>query len=404
MRINHNIASMATQSSLFKVNRDMSKSLQKLSTGLRINSAADDAAGLGVSENLRTQIRGGNQALRNTQDSIALLQIADGALSEQADILQRMRELVIQAKNDTYTSTERHYMGTEFSSLTQELDRIASTTRYNGMQLFATPEQSGNYTPDGSAEYASNLESATPETAHKTMMAGALQDNPLGPNDMGSGNHFNMNIGGNYSANDAASYISAGNDDYFSSSSENMITIQFGQMDTNTLLYLDPTNAFAGSDPIFNLDGSTLFSDFTFDADPTTQSFGDFMIQAANPNATVQDKLGLLLKIIDGRGDQLTPAEVSVFNTAQSGSPTGLDRVNKMRAYIGAMENRLEHTVNNLMNQVTNTQSAESLIRDVDFASETANMTRAQIITQSATAFLSQANSAPQSVLQLLNR
>jgi flagellin len=137
MRINHNISSMVTQGSLFKTNRAMGKSLEKLSTGLRINSAADDAAGLGVSENLRTQVRGMGQAMRNTQDAIALLNVADGALNEQAAILQRMRELVIQAKNDTYTQTERNYMGTEFEALYNELDRIAKTTNYNGMRIFA---------------------------------------------------------------------------------------------------------------------------------------------------------------------------------------------------------------------------------------------------------------------------
>ena len=128
MRINHNISSMTTRNSLFIVNRDLTKSIQKLSTGLRINSAADDAAGLGISENLRTQVKGMNQALKNTQDAIALLNIADGALNEQAAIMQRMRELVIQAKNDTYTQTERDYMGQEFGQLLSELDRIAATT------------------------------------------------------------------------------------------------------------------------------------------------------------------------------------------------------------------------------------------------------------------------------------
>ena len=128
MRINHNIASLGTQSALFRVNRDLGKSMEKLSTGQRINSAADDAAGLGVSENLRTQVRGLGQALRNQQDVIAMLNIADGALQEQASILQRMRELVIQAKNDTYTSTERAYMYDEFAKSMDQLDQIAATT------------------------------------------------------------------------------------------------------------------------------------------------------------------------------------------------------------------------------------------------------------------------------------
>jgi flagellin len=163
MRINHNISSMTAQGSLFRVNRDTAKSLQKLSTGLRINSASDDAAGLGGSENLRTQIRGMQMAFRNTQDAISLLQIADGALNEQADILQRMREIVIQAKNDTYTQNERDYMYQEFSGLMGELDRIAAVTNYNGMQIFAAPESQTGI--EGQTLLASNNYDGTPHAA-----------------------------------------------------------------------------------------------------------------------------------------------------------------------------------------------------------------------------------------------
>jgi flagellin len=398
MRINHNIASMTTQNSLFKVNREMSKSIQKLSTGLRINSASDDAAGLGVSENLRTQVKGMGQSLRNTQDAIALLNIADGALNEQADILQRMRELVIQAKNDTYTDTERQYMGQEFGALAHELDRIASTTRYNGMQLFATPETSGN---NSGGVYASNSDAAAPETAHKTIMAATLSDSPLGDEDLGSGNHFNMMIGGNYSKSDEDAFTAAG--EYYQSSAGNMITIKFGQMDTNALLFPDPTAASPDpSNPMMDFGGIGYFGDFSWHPDPLDPQFdgGDVMIQTSAPgmNGTIQDKLNLILQVIDGDTSATLQSAVMSNRT----SPTGLDRVNKMRAYIGAMTNRLESSVNNLMNQITNTQAAESLIRDVDMASETANFTKSQILTQSATAMLSQANSLPQGVLSLL--
>lgn len=398
MRINHNIASMSTQASLFKVNRDMSKSIQKLSTGLRINSAADDAAGLGVSENLRTQVNGMEQSLRNTQDTIALLNIADGALGEQADILQRMRELVVQAKNDTYTDTERGYMGQEFTSLGHELDRIAQTTRYNGMQIFATPEASGN-TNGGGGIYGSNSNNSAPETAHKTINATSLPDNPLGSADVGSENYFNMMIGGNFSQNDANNFAGGM---YFKSGASNMITIQFGQMDTNALLTTDPSGAFWGPTPQTDFSGLGLVGDFSWDPSAAGDAGDQCIAAGAGANASVHDKLNLILQVIDGDGSSISNAmKTNVFGS-NANSPTGLDRVNKMRAYIGAMTNRLEHTVNNLMNQVTNTQAAESQIRDVDMASETANFTRSQILTQSATAMLSQANSLPQGVLGLL--
>jgi len=144
MRINHNISSMITQNSLFAVNRDMGKSLERLSTGLRINRASDDAAGLGVSENLRTQVRGTAQAIRNSQDGIAAITIAEGAANEVSSILQRMRELAVQSANDTLTSTERAYTNQEYGQLVDEIDRIAAVTNYNGMKLISSTGTNAN--------------------------------------------------------------------------------------------------------------------------------------------------------------------------------------------------------------------------------------------------------------------
>lgn len=394
MRINHNISSMHTQGSLFKVNRSMTKSLEKLSTGIRINKSSDDAAGLGVSENLRIQTRGMEQALKNTQDAIALLNIADGALNEQADILQRMRELVVQAQNDTYTQTERDYMGQEFGLLMKELDRIATVTRYNGMQIFATPESSGN----ASAGVYANANGA-PETAHKTQQASSLGNvSSLGAGDKGSGHHFNMMIGANYDQADTSSYNSSSK--FYSENASNMITIAFGQMDSNALFHINPLTASG------DFDGDGLFGDFTwgsnypaFDGD-----MGDTFIDFAfGGNGTLKSKLNLIHKLIDGDlGNVPDSVTGALFGTLDKSSPTGLERVNQMRAKIGAMINRLEHSSNNLVNQIAQTQSSESLIRDTDFATETANFTKNQIITQSSTAMLAQANTTPQMILRLL--
>ncbi|OGK05771.1 MAG: hypothetical protein A2519_03160, partial [Candidatus Raymondbacteria bacterium RIFOXYD12_FULL_49_13] len=135
MRINHNISSMITQGALRQVNRDMNTSLERLSTGLRINRASDDAAGLSVSEQMRTQVRGMHQAKSNAQDGIALLQIAEGAANEIESMLQRMRELAVQSTNDTLTTTERAYTNQEYTSLMSEIDRITNVTQYNTQTL-----------------------------------------------------------------------------------------------------------------------------------------------------------------------------------------------------------------------------------------------------------------------------
>jgi flagellin len=287
MRINHNISSMITQGSLYTVGRQMTTSLERLSTGLRINRASDDAAGLGVSENLRTQVNGTAQANKNAQDGIAALTIAEGAANEISSILQRMRELAIQSSNDTLTSTERSYTDKEYLALSDEIQRIASVTNYNKQELLST-------------------------TATRFGFLGAA----------GSG---------------AALWIDA--------------------------------NHTAGTDSI------------TVTIDTLTT-----------------DALNLT-----------TGAVRNVYLTTQilsANSITRLDNaissVNTMRSNMGAYINRLEHAINNLNVSNTNQASAESQIRDVDFAAETAQYTRNQILTQSGTAMLAQANTIPQSVLQLL--
>lgn len=278
-RINHNVPAMITGNSLRQTDRSLSKSLERLSTGMRINRAADDAAGLSVSEQLRTQVRGLNMGARNIQDGIALLNIAEGALIEVESMLQRMRELSIQAANDTLTSVERGYIQIEISQLQTEMDRIVSGTQYNSQELL-----------NGTAPWG-------------TAPGGVLH---IGPN---------------------------------SDSATDVIQYQIDPMTTATLGV-----------------GAT-------DIDVLTQT------TATNAISSLDE---------------------------------ALRSVNELRATLGAMTNRLEHALVNQENQETNMQAAESVIRDSDFALETSIFTRNQILEQSATAMLAQANSVPQNILSLL--
>ena len=280
MRINHNVSAMITQGSLFKTNRSLGKNLEKLSTGLRVNRASDDAAGLGVSENLRTQVRGTAQASRNAQDGIAVLTIAEGAANEISAVLQRMRELAIQSANDTLTSVERGYTQAEFAQLQAEIDRIADVTNYNGMDL---------------------LSSATD---------------------------------------------------------------RFG-VAGNNILWVD-ANDTVGIDSI------------TVTINELTAS-------------------GLSIDTASANLDTQTDAVAAIGDL-----DSAIDSVNTMRSDMGSYINRLDHAINNLSVSNTNQQAAESLIRDVDFANETSDFTKNQILIQSATSMLAQANMIPQSVLQLL--
>ncbi len=279
-RINHNVPAMITGGSLRRVNRHVAKSLEKLSTGLRINRAADDAAGLSISEQLRTQVRGLSMGNRNIQDGISLVNIAEGALIEIQDMLQRMRELSIQAANDTLTVTERSYIQVEIDNLKEELDRIANGTQYNSMKLL-----------NGSGVWANGL-------------GGVLH---IGPND----NNDNSDV----------------------------VNVYIGAITTGGL-------SIAGND--------------------------------------------LLVTSQTGATTAITSLDVA------------LSSVNTLRADLGAVTNRLEHALNNQENQEQNMTAAESVIRDTDFAHETMQFTRNQILQQSSTAMLSQANMIPQSVLQLL--
>ena len=280
MRIVHNIPAMITQGMLSKTNRSLQKNLEKLATGLRINRASDDAAGLGVSENLRTQVRGTAQASRNVQDGMAAINIAEGAAGTIADILQRMRELAIQSANDTLTNLERTYTNQEFAALNDEINRVASVTNYNGMKL---------------------LEGA-----------GATR---------------------------------------------------FGN--TDSVLWIDANDAR-------NVDSITV------------------TIETLNNSANGLNTVLLDLMAQTSAVDAITTLDFAV------------DSVNVMRADMGAYINRLESTLNHLANSNTNQAAAESVIRDVDFAHETADYTRNQILIQSGTAMLAQANMVPQTVLQLL--
>ena len=280
LRINQNTAAVNAYRNLSVTDGQMSKSLEKLSSGFRINRAADDAAGLAISEKLRGQVRGLDTAAANAQNGISLIQTAEGALNESTAILQRMRELAVQAGNDTNTGDDRTQIGKEVTQLTAELNRISSTTQFNTKNLL-----NGEISSTGFSN--------------------------------GTGNaSFTFQIGAN-----------AGQ----------VLNVTVGSMDATTL----GVNAL-------NLTDSA--------------------------NAS----------------------------TAIAAIDTALGRVTGQRSSLGAVQNRLEHTVNNLNVASENLAASESRIRDTDMAKEMMSFTRAQILSQAGTAMLAQANQAPQGVLSLL--
>jgi flagellin-like hook-associated protein FlgL len=247
-------------------------------------------------------------------------------------------------------------------------------------------------------------------------------NDPLGPEEYSSANHFNMFVGANYTQQDADA-LDADNLSWGDRGAADLITIQFAQMDTNALLTPYPAGLsvddLGNGKPLQLGDARAMWDSFAWNGDPmfmgTDPQYDneDTVLDMMGPQNDItntgipvadmglQGKLGLMLSMIDGNSNEVN-ADTSDFLFSSFANTTGLNRVNKMRAAIGAWTNRLETTVNNTLNQITNQQSAESVIRDADFATESTAFTRNQILTRSSTAMLAQSNMVPRTVLQLL--
>ncbi len=272
LRVNTNVPSLFAQKHVSRSGERLSKSFLHLSSGLRINRAADDAAGMGISEKMRSHIRSMKQAMRNTNDGISMIQTAEGSFSEMNNILSRMRELAVQASSEVLQTTERAYIGTEFVALQSEIDRIADATEFNGLKL-------------------------------------------------------------------------------------------------------------------------------------TNGSVATVDVQVGIKNVAAQDRITVTLQDVNQSALGITTSTVTTAQSAQttiSAIDTAINSLNTSRAALGAAQNRLQSAVTNLAVYHENTVASESAIRDVDFASETAEMTRNSIFQQAGIAVLAQSNRAPEIALQLL--
>jgi flagellin len=338
MQVNHNIRAMITQHSLYSSNNSMSKSLEKLSTGLRINRAQDDSAGLAMSEQMRTQIRGLGKAKQNAGDGVAALQIAEGGLSEITNIMQRQRELAIQAANDTLTSTERKYLNDEFVELSKEIGRISTSTDYNGKNLL-------NYNADANLSFGAASVDNTGKPKVDT------NNKPIYP---GS---FTLHVGANYSG-------MWGTGGKHTGKWSNEIAVTYAGL-----------NCYASEKGEWTVivGGITFMTKGSVAGAQGSSAAQGISIGTYKAAVDAIDKLGDAIKAVSGA-----------------------------RAKIGTFINRLEYTINNIANMEFNTQDAESRIRDTNFATETTQFTRNQIMVQAGTSMLAQANMLPQSVLGLL--
>jgi flagellin len=425
LSVQNNVAAMNAYRNLSTTNDAMSKSLERLSSGFRINRAADDAAGLAISEGLRSQIGGMTQAVRNTQDGTSVVQTAEGALNETTSILQRMRDLSVQASNDgSLNDDAKGSIQKEITQLKSELDRIANTTTFNGTKLL-----------DGKF----NKTFQVGANAGETIGVQIATDPTLASNKGldSAGLHVdNLNVtalGGNYT--DGGTTAAAGNvarttDADASNAAVLTITAQTGD-DFNSGTAASDIQSFK------NLTGSIAFGGKTFDFSTVDYSGAtDSATALAALNLAARKALNLNTDPFAGAassGDPLTfsvtekvagytdasgvalgtgtdqiDAATPVFS-AQSGASAAINAidaaiktVSSVRADLGAIQNRFEHTVNNLNTAIENTTASESRIRDTDMASEMTKFTQSQVLQQAGTAMLAQANQSTQSILKLL--
>ncbi len=365
MRINHNISALNTFNQLSTNAVNSNSALQKLSSGLQINKAGDDAAGLAISEKMRGQIRGLDQAAKNSQDGISLIQTAEGALNEITSILQRMRELAVQAGSGTLATEDRAAITTEISQLKEEINGIAERTQFNGANLI-----------DGT--FGVKLDDDS------TLKAGS--DGVAAIDIAGAAASSTYTL---------AAVADEGHGDKVVLSDEN------GNAQTIVL-----TEGTAG---VLNFD--KLGVKITLDANWTREGLdGETVITTNSAAQSIQiganqgQKLDLSLSDMrmDGLGLEVDVSSSEAAGAAITNIDAAIGKLSTERAKLGAYQNRLEHTINNLNTSSENLSAAESRIRDVDMAREMMEFTKTNILSQAATAMLAQANQQPQQVLKLL--
>jgi len=381
MRINTNIMALNAQNKLSRNQTSVEKSIQKLSSGLRINGASDDASGLAISEKMRAQIRGLGQAQSNAQDGISMLQTAEGALQQTTDILQRMRELVIKAQNTgVLTDDDRTSINTELSTLRDEVDRIATSTTFNGKKLL-----------DGSigTDVAGNA-GATITGAVNINAASAL-----------SGTTFTIAQGeGDYEDRLRITWTDKDNELHTAYSDI--------KLDADDKLKGKVTFAEAGITVDYGDDKLAVDSLTGKILTDTAEKRAEFKIGA---NTYSEDVLAAgiadmssegLNRLANGEKFSIDISTSSAADATLEAIDYAINTVSAQRSNIGVIQNRMEYAVSNLGTTEENLTAAESRIRDVDMAEEMVNYTKNSILNQSAMAMLAQANQQPQSILALL--
>lgn len=458
--INTNIASLNAQRNLNRSQSALNTSLQRLSSGMRINSAKDDAAGLAISERFTAQIRGLGQAVRNSNDGISLAQTAEGALGEVTNNLQRIRELAVQSANATNSASDRAAMQQEVSQLVSEIDRVAGQTNFNGVKLLDGSFTSQEFQVGANVGETISLSSIVDATktglglddSEASVTGTAVSSTAIVAGDV-TVNGNDIGAVGTMSAKNVAAAIEAADGDVTATASTAVdmgaFTAHAGAADGTTFTVavagVSMTYTAAGSTGItaagvqsavdsasssltaagITVSGTVAGGDLTFtDADGDNVVFSSaasagtaaFATASATKRGTVTltsnsdiviagnnaSRAGLTAGTTAASANTLDVSTVAGANALITAVDAALDTVNGSRATLGAMQNRFESVVTSLQTSSESLSAARSRIQDADFAAETANLTKTQILQQAGTAMLAQANQLPQGVLSLL--
>jgi flagellin len=392
LSINTNIASLTAQRAMLNTGRELETAFERLSTGKRVNTAVDDAAGLAIAERLTGRINGLNQAIRNASDGVSVVQIAEGAQDEVTTIIQRLRDLAVQGANSSLSATERGFLETESDKLLESLTQAAGMAEFSGNELLLNDTGSDNADGDdiafsGVFQVGPNEgDTVTIETIRchpdslfdsgkKEVVTFELSDaNALAMNNSTiavnlAGTSVNVTLAdGDDTVAEIVAKLNASNDATLS-------TYTYAASGNTVTATKDTVGAVANTGNSITMANSTVLT-------------GDVTTQGSATNATADTILDFSTQA--GCQDAITTIQ------------NAYDKVAKNRAQLGAVQAQMESTIRNLANVVENTTAARSRIQDADFAAETAALTRAQMLQQAATSILAQANAQPQSVLELI--
>ena len=413
MVVQHNLTAMNSNRMLGVTTSTQAKSTEKLSSGYKINRAADDAAGLSISEKMRKQIRGLTQASSNAQDGISAVQTAEGALNEVQDMLQRMNELAVKAANGTNSEDDRNYIQDEVNQLIKEIDRVSTTTKFNETYLLKG-DDTVKFTAPGTnlKTVAGTAGAANAQQTYTLTIAANSFKTEGGKSDVTfslMGKNFSVRLEETDDNKTLAKKLTkAMNENQITDSNvgafkatvtDNVITLtaeKDGVVADNTVIK-DKAELTAKGTGVLTLDlhvGADSTSDNQISVDIKQMSASVLGLKTGN--STTGDATGDLdTLLVNGKDDKNARAAIDTISSA-------LQEVSKQRSALGAAQNRLEHTISNLDNVVENTTSAESSIRDTDMATEMVKYSNNNILAQAGQAMLAQANQSNQGVLSLL--